>query len=292
MLLGMAAHGGHRAHLNRIQHRRDGTHIVAAQQQPQQPDKMLRLPMGLPQHIMELFQGRQENFPQLVQNLGLPAIAGVFTLQRHFLQPLLQTDGFQKIIKRQHLLPKGGCPAEVLPKLLQRRQEGASGRIQRFQTAAAVGAPFLAQAVGMVFPLGKPGAAPDAPEEGIVFHPVAGVGVHAGQGRAEIPEDTALVEITEGGIQRRQHRGNDALLQNLLRAGLVDGDVHPMENQVHQGQVFRHIGADQGNIPVAAARIHQPPDGMCRGHDLIPCRIALADPKAVFSPAKGNRPLE
>lgn len=59
----VAAHSGHRAHLHHIQHRRNGAHIILAQQKPQEADEMLRLPVGLPQHIVHLLQCGQQDFP-------------------------------------------------------------------------------------------------------------------------------------------------------------------------------------------------------------------------------------
>ena len=66
MLLPVAAHGVHRAHLHRIQNRRNGAHIVLAQQQPQKPHKMLRLPGRVSQYRVHLLQSGNQNFPQLI----------------------------------------------------------------------------------------------------------------------------------------------------------------------------------------------------------------------------------
>ena len=74
MLFLMAPHGADRACLDSIQHRRDSTHIILAQQQTQKMGKMLRLPDCLPQHIMHLLQGRQQDFPKLIQNLGAAVV--------------------------------------------------------------------------------------------------------------------------------------------------------------------------------------------------------------------------
>ena len=66
MRLPVAAHGVHRAHLHRIQHRRNSAHVVLAQQQPQKPHKMLRLPSRVSQHRIHLLQSGNQNFPQLI----------------------------------------------------------------------------------------------------------------------------------------------------------------------------------------------------------------------------------
>ena len=46
-------------------------------------------------------------------------------------------------------------------------------------------------------------------------------------------------------------------MQNFLCTGAVQRDMKPVENQVRQGLVHRHIGAHQADIPVAAAPFHQ-----------------------------------
>ena len=86
----VAPQSRNRAHLHRIQYRRDGAYIVLAQKQTEQPEKMLRLPVGLTQNIVHLLQGRQQNLPQLVENLGAAVVPRLIQRIRHFLQPLLQ----------------------------------------------------------------------------------------------------------------------------------------------------------------------------------------------------------
>ena len=60
--------------LDSIQHRGDGTHVVLAQQEAQEPGKALAFPDGIPQHIIQLFHSRQEDVPQLIQNLSTTVI--------------------------------------------------------------------------------------------------------------------------------------------------------------------------------------------------------------------------
>ena len=86
----VAPQSRNRAHLHRIQYRRDGAYIVLAQKQTEQPEKMLRLPVGLTQDIVHLLQGRQQDLPQLVENLGAAVVPRLIQRIRHFLQPLLQ----------------------------------------------------------------------------------------------------------------------------------------------------------------------------------------------------------
>ena len=144
----------------------------------------------------------------------------------------------------------------------------------------------------MVFPFPGPPDAPDVPEEGIVFQQIAGVRVHAGQGRAQIAEDTALVIVAEGGIQCGEDGGNHALLQNILGAGLVDRDVHSGKNQAHQGLILPHVRADQGDIPVAAALGNQGTHPVGCLHHLCPGGIRPADPQELGSAALLDRALE
>ena len=273
MLLHMAAHGGHRAQLHHIQHRRDGAHVILAQQQPQQSQKMLRLPVGFPQHIIELLQGRQQDLPELVQDLGIPSLQ----LPGQLLQSPLHAQIFQEAIQSLHLLAEVDGSPQSLAQTFQGGDELLPLFIQLLQTAAGGLRPFRPQAIRVVFPRLQPLTAPDAPEKGIVFQQVAGIQIHAGQSRAEVAEHTALVKIAEGGIQGGEHRGDHALLQNILGAGLVGGDVHSGENQLHQGLVLSHIGADQSDVPIAAALLCQFPDGAGGGHDLCPGRIRPDD---------------
>ena len=292
MLPAVAAHGGHRPQLHHIQHRRDGAHIVLAQQQPQQPLEMLRLPVGLAQHVIQLLQGGHQNLPQLIEDLRLPAVAGSIQGLGQLLQALLHAHRFQKVVQRLHLPGQADAGAEGLAQLLQWLYPPPAGGVQGFQPGSGIGVPLRPQTVRVVFPFSSPPDAPDVPEEGIVFQQIAGVRVHAGQGRAQIAEDTALVIVAEGGIQCGEDGGNHALLQNILGAGLVDRDVHPGKNQAHQGLILPHVRADQGDIPVAAALGNQGTHPVGCLHHLCPGRVRPADPQELGSAALLNRALE
>ena len=121
MLLVVAAHGGNLAHLHRIQHRRNGAHIILTQQQPEQPGEMLPIPMGLPQNVVELFQGRQKDFPKLAENLGFPVVPGGIILPGKPRQPLFQTRFFQVAVHGKHLVPEILRIPEAVIQMLQRR---------------------------------------------------------------------------------------------------------------------------------------------------------------------------
>ena len=177
MLFLMAAHGGHRADLHRVQHRRDGSHVVLAQQQTEKADELLPLPMGVPQHVIHLFQRPQKDFPQLVQDLRAPVVPGGIQRLRHAGKPHFQGNILQKAVQRQHL-PNGQFPRGV-----------------QFLHAVSVSlCPHAAEAVRMIFPALRPFLPPDAPDDGVILDPVAGIRGNGGQGRAEIAQDAFLVK--------------------------------------------------------------------------------------------------
>ena len=161
-----------RAHLHRIQYRRDGANIVPAQKQTEQPEKMLRLPMGLTQNIVHLLQSRQQNLPHLVENLGTPVVPCLIQLVRHFFQPPLQRNIPQKSIHGHYLVPQVPGIQKSLGKPFQRRHGFLAQRIEVFQGFPAVVIPDACQAVGMVGPFPEPVLAADAPDIRIVFHKV------------------------------------------------------------------------------------------------------------------------
>ena len=118
----------------------------------------------------------------------------------------------------------------------------------------------------MVFPTLRPLLPPDAPDDGVILDPVAGVRVNRGQSRTEIAQDAFLVKAAQGSVQRRQHRGNDAFLQNVFGAGLIHRNMEPVKYQIHQWLIHRHIGADHRNVPAAAPGGEKSPDSLRRAH--------------------------
>ena len=262
----MAAHSGHGADLHRVQHRRDGSHVVLAQQQPEKADKLLPLPVSIPQHVIHLFQGAQKDFPQLVQDLRAPVVPGGVQLLCHAGKPHFQGNIFQKTVQRQHLSPQVGSVPEALPEPRQRRDSQFPRRVQFFQTLPVILRPHAAETVRVVFPALRPLLPANAPDDSVILDPVAGIRVNRRQGRAEIAQDTFLVEAAQGSVQRRQHRGDDAFLQNILGAGLVHGDVEPVKYQIHQRLIHRHIGANHRNVPTAAPGGEKITNSLRRAH--------------------------
>ncbi len=175
MLLPVAAHSVHRPHLHRIQHRRNGSHIVLAQQQPQKPHKMLRLPGRVPQHRVHLFQGGNEDFPQLIQNLSLPGLPAFLQLLGKAYEPFLQRNFFQESVQPQNLLLKTPC----LPEPVLQSDKGGDGQFPRLvqfrQLVLGIFIPHAAQTLRMPRPGILPGLSPDSPGDGVIFHPVTGV---------------------------------------------------------------------------------------------------------------------
>ena len=154
MPTGMAPQRTDAAHLHSIQHRRDGAHIILAEQQPEEPEEVLRLPVGLPQHIIHLLQRRKKNFPQLVQDLGAPIVPGLIHFLGLGLQLFFQTDVLQKSVQGQHLplqIPgRFKAPAEPRQRLHYRFPQG----VQLLQPGLGIPLPFSGQTIRVAFPAG------------------------------------------------------------------------------------------------------------------------------------------
>ena len=88
MLCPVAAHGTDITGRYRIQHRRDCADIILAQHQRQQTQKILILPGRVAQHIIHLLQCLQQNFPELIADLGAAAVALGFLRLGQSLQTL------------------------------------------------------------------------------------------------------------------------------------------------------------------------------------------------------------
>ena len=283
MLFLMAAHGGYGADLHRVQHRWDGSHVVLAQQQPEKADKLLSLPTGVPQHIVHLLQCAQKDFPQLVQYLRAPVVPGGVQLLRHAGKPHFQGNILQKTVQRQHLSPQVGSVPEALPEPRQRRDCQFPRRVQFLQPMLVFLRPHAAEAIGMVFPALCPLLPANTPDDGVILDPVAGIRVNGRQGGAEIAQDAFLVESAQGSVQRHQHRGDDAFLQNILGSGLIHRNMEPVKDQIHQRLIHRHIGADHCNVPAAAPGGQKPPNPLRRAHTL---EVRRFRPEHVQAPAR------
>ena len=136
---------------------------------------MLCLPVGIPQDIIQLFQRRQENLPELPEDLGIPVVSFRFqTLGKGF-QPGFETDFLQKRIQRQHLLPQRGGALKSLTEVLQGGYSQSPGFIQGLQAKLGRFVPHSGQSVRMKRPIREPLVTPDIPDHRIVFHQVTGI---------------------------------------------------------------------------------------------------------------------
>ena len=113
MFLLVAAHSADRSNLYRIQHRRNRTHIILAQQQPQQAAEMLWLPYGAAQHIIHLLQSRKQNLPELIEYLCATIVTGGIILLRQSGKTLRKSNIRQKSVKRLNLLLQIFCRKEA-----------------------------------------------------------------------------------------------------------------------------------------------------------------------------------
>ena len=130
MFLLVAAHSADRSNLNRIQHRRDRTHIILAQQQPQQAAEMLWLPDGTAQHIIHLLQCRKQNLPELIEDLRAPVVTGGIILLCQSGKTLRKANIRQKSVKCLNLLSQVFCRKEAAAQSYQRGNGNISGAVQ------------------------------------------------------------------------------------------------------------------------------------------------------------------
>ena len=181
--------------------------------------------MGAAQHIVHLLQGRHQNFPELIEDLGLPVFAPGIHILRQGLKPGTHLNFFQKAVKGQNLGGKIFPVFHAPPQPFQWLRHPGTQVIQLLQKGLVFLSPFLPfqlllQTLGVLFPGRQPLFSPDAPQIGIVFHPVAFVGGQRGQGRPEILLHGLGLQVPAG-LHRRKDGGDDAFLQNVLRARLV-----------------------------------------------------------------------
>ena len=155
---------------------------------------MLRLPGGVAQGVVELFQGGDQDFPELVQNLRLAVIAPVIQLPGQAGKALFQIDLQQKVIKRQNLSPQITAGSDCVPETLQRADGPFPVLIDPLKLGPVGIVPLGAEALGMVFPVLRPLTAPDTPDNGIILHPVTGIQRQRRQTGAQIAQHRALLK--------------------------------------------------------------------------------------------------
>ena len=90
MLLLMQPHGTDLSALNRVQNRRNRTHLILAQQQLEQPLEGFCFPLGTAKNIMHLLHGANQDFPKLIKDLRAAIVTGSI----HLLCQRIQS-GFQ-----------------------------------------------------------------------------------------------------------------------------------------------------------------------------------------------------
>ena len=73
----------------------------------------------------------------------------------------------------------------------------------------------------MICPLLRPFISSDRPDNGVIFYAIAQILLQGRKRRAQIAQYTSLIEVTKRRIQGIEHRGNHALLQDILRARLI-----------------------------------------------------------------------
>ena len=95
--------------------------------------------MRLPQDIVHLLQGRHQDFPQLVQNLGLPVLSPGIHLPGLHLQPLLHAQLLQEAVKPLYLVFQGLSIGEIPAQTLQRLCNPPPQRIELLQLLLLLG---------------------------------------------------------------------------------------------------------------------------------------------------------
>ena len=237
---------------------------------------MFRLPLGFAQYVVHLLQCGNQDLPQLIQNLGTAVVPLGIHLLGHFVQCIAHVDGLQKGVQRLYLPPQISSLPEILLELIQGRDGAFPGFIQQFQPLPGIVVPILSQSIRVEFPAFRPAAAADPPDNGIVFHHVAGIRIQRRQCRAKVAQHLPLFKASQSRIQSRQHRADDTALQDLLGTGAVHRNVKAVENQIHQRLIGRHVRTHQGDVPVAAALRNQTAHRLGRCQTLLPRGICVA----------------
>ena len=180
MFLLMAAHSTHRTHLHRIQNRRNGSNSVLAQQQPQQPAEMFRLPLGLTKHIIQLFQSGNQDLPKLIEDLSVAVVPLGIQIPGHRQKSVFQAHIFQEGIQSQHLILELSCLQETAAELIQRFHRLLHSLIQLLHLVSGIVRPISSQTIRVLVPGFGPLTAPNTPDDSIVFHLITLI---RGQGR-------------------------------------------------------------------------------------------------------------
>ena len=266
--------------LHGIQHRRNGTHIVLAQQQMEQGGKVLRIPHSFSQHIIKLLQGTNKDIPQLIQNLSAAVISGCIQFLSQICKPLFQLQLLQKCADCFHLLGQIPGIPESLEQLFQGQHRHAPRLIQLSKLLFHSRSPDAAESLRMIGPVFQPLCAANAPNNGIILHEIAGIGIQRGQHRAQIAQYRFLLKAFQRRLQTGKHRGDHALLQDIFRSGQIHRNSAPVECQFHQRFITRIVCADDGNIPVSVALSHKGQDLLRSSQTFLIGRICLAGPDA------------
>ena len=109
------------------------------------------------------------------------------------------------------------------------------------------------QALGVEFPGCFPLTAADIPCQDIVFQLVAGMPVQRGQNGFGISKDILLLKALHCCVQSTQDGIDDAFVENVLRAGQIQGYAAAVEGHTKKVAVLLHIRANNGNVPEACS---------------------------------------
>ena len=192
-----------------------------------------------------------------------------------------EPDLLQKPQQGLHHATEGTGTSHAVPQVYQGGDAPFSGAVQLPQQRCTGLGLLPSQSLGMMDEGAVPFFAPNAPEHRIILQLVADFGLHGGKHGLEISQDRPLLQSLHGRIQGGQHRRDGGLLQNIIGSAQIHRQTAPVEHQ-RQHALIAGIGADDADIPVAAAAPHQLHDLLRRDLALIKNGVAAAGEEMFF----------
>ena len=274
-------HGSHAAHHNAVQSLGDGSHLVLAQEQTEQPGESVQIPDRLPQKGPHLLHSPHQNIPELLLLLGAPAVSCCLKGSRQVLQTLRRPDLLQKGIQGLQLLQGVPRPCHGRLHPHQGQHPGLPAPVQVLQGGLVFQLPGQSQSPGMPVKGLPPGFSAQAPGNDIVLQPVTGRRVQGREGRFQIPQHRLPVQALYHCLQSGEHRVGGGLQKNILRSGKVGGNPVPAQNLAQNRLIPWEIPAHQGHIPVphpgpgSAAKLRR------HKHAFLPHRLQTGSPGVI-----------
>ena len=276
-------HGGQRAELHLVGHRRDRADLVAAEQEVVELQKCLVLHTLSARDLPELLERLKQIFIELLHLLRT-----LWLLLRRQSGTLLRKRLGQAGIRYKpcdslHL--RGDCIrlAQRAAQRGQRRDRRGTVGFQRCKYFTILIRPRLAEAARMERQLPFPRSAVQIPAEGIALQLVGGFTRERRKRRFEIVDDR-FIFIPLRRMERTAQRGDHRTLEQRRRPGKIGRDTRTDEGRAQNRQIGGGVGHSDGDLAAANAGLHQPPDIGCGEAALLrdALRAVREDVRRVF----------